>query len=497
MYHLFHNIPIFANKTHATMLYLFIALFILSIAALLIYILRTLPAQRDRTAKAEAEANLIRQNYEQAEARYLAEKQETENRHVAEKQEAEARHLSEKQEAEKRYVAAQQEAEARHEREKTTLREQYAQQLAQQEARHNEQIAQQEARHQQDRQRQQEQWKEQLNTLKLQFDKLTQDHLTTQREALKQQNSESITLLINPLKQSVDTFSQQFATTMKTQGERGSVMEEAVKALSQQTQRLDKTTDNLTNALRGSNKTQGNWGEEVLANILENSGLVEGRDFTTQASVTDEGGRRSIPDVVVHLGEHPSVIIDSKASLTAYFDYVEAEDEISRTAAAKAHVASVRTHVRELVSKNYPAKIKGAQNYVLMFIPNEGSYILAVNSDAKLTGDAYRQGVILVNPTNLMLALRLVYLFGQSEKQAENVNTIILEARKLYEKFATFSKSFADIGSKVNSLSATYATAEGQLLSGRFNFARQLEGWKDKGLITNSQIDPRLLEEEG
>ena len=470
---------------------------LLLLVALIIYILRTLPAQRDRTAKAEAEANLIRQNYEQAEARYLAEKQETENRHVAEKQEienryvtekqeTEARHLSEKQEAEKRYLAAQQEAEARHEREKTTLRDQYAQQLAQQEA-----------RHQQDRQRQQEQWKEQLNTLKLQFDKLTQDHLTTQREALKQQNSESITLLINPLKQSVDTFSQQFATTMKTQGERGSVMEEAVKALSQQTQRLDKTTDNLTNALRGSNKTQGNWGEEVLANILENSGLVEGRDFTTQASVTDEGGRRSIPDVVVHLGEHPSVIIDSKASLTAYFDYVEAEDEISRTAAAKAHVASVRSHVRELVSKNYPAKIKGAQNYVLMFIPNEGSYILAVNSDAKLTGDAYRQGVILVNPTNLMLALRLVYLFGQSEKQAENVNTIILEARKLYEKFATFSKSFADIGGKINSLSATYATAEGQLLSGRFNFARQLEGWKDKGLITNSQIDPRLLEEEG
>ena len=468
------------------MLYLFIALFILSIAALLIYILLTLPAQKERMSKAEAEADLLRQNHEQAEVR-----------HIAEKQEAEKRHLSEKQEAEARYAAEKQETENRHEREKADLKEQYARQLAQQEARHNEQIAQQETRHQQDRQRQQEQWKEQLNTLKLQFDKLTSEHLTTQREALKQQNSESITLLLNPLKQSVDSFSQQFATTMKTQGERGSVMEEAVKALSQQTQRLDKTTDNLTNALKGSNKTQGNWGEQVLANILENSGLVEGRDFTTQESVTDESGRRSIPDVVVHLGGHPPVIIDSKASLTAYFDYVEAEDEISRTAAAKAHVASVRSHVRELVSKNYPDKIKGAQNYVLMFIPNEGSYILAVNSDAKLTGDAYRQGVILVNPTNLMLALRLVYLFGQSEKQAKHVDDIILSARKLYDKFATFSSSFVDIGSKINSLSATYATAEGQLLSGRGNFAKQLENLKDKGVTTNSQINPKLLEEEG
>ena len=468
------------------MLYLFIALFILSIAALLIYILLTLPAQKERTSKAEAEADLLRQNHEQAETRYMAEKQETE-----------ARHLVEKQEAEKRYIAEKQEAEARHEREKADLKEQYARQLAQQEARHNELLAQQETRHQQDRQRQQEQWKEQLNTLKLQFDKLTSEHLTTQREALKQQNSESITLLLNPLKQSVDSFSQQFATTMKTQGERGSVMEEAVKALSQQTQRLDKTTDNLTNALRGSNKTQGNWGEQVLANILENSGLVEGRDFTTQESVTDESGRRSIPDVVVHLGGHPPVIIDSKASLTAYFDYVEAEDEGTRSAAAKAHVASVRSHVRELVAKNYPDKIKGAQNYVLMFIPNEGSYILAVNTDAKLTGDAFQQGVILVNPTNLMLALRLVYLFGQSEKQAKHVDDIILSARKLYDKFATFSSSFVDIGSKINSLSATYATAEGQLLSGRGNFAKQLENLKDKGVTTNSQINPRLLEEEG
>lgn len=474
---------------------LLLALLLLLLVALII-VVRSLLSQKERAAKAEAEAQLLRDSQAQREAAHAATLQTAEERHAREKTE-----LSEQYKQERETLAAQhkQERDALTEQfkqERETLVAQHKQDKTEQEQRHQEAIAQQQQRHDQETKAQMAQWEERLKTLSLQFDKLSHDHLTTQREALKQQNTETINQLLNPLKQSVEAFQKDFATRMTTQGQTNAVMQETLKALSLQTERVGEKAESLASALRGGNKTQGIWGEGVLSNILEASGLIEGRDYELQKALIGIDGKQYIPDVVVNYADGKTVIIDAKTSLTAYLDYMEANSDDEREQQAKAHVASVRTHVKELAAKAYPDKLKNSLGYVLMFIPNEGSYILAVNADTKLVGEAFQQHVILVNPTNLLLSLKLIYLFGQSERQTKHVADIIEAARKLYDKFANFSTSFVDIGNRITKLAEAYTTANNQLREGRGNFATQLEHLKEKGVNPNGQIHQKLLEGE-
>lgn len=341
---------------------------------------------------------------------------------------------------------------------------------------------------------QQRQWEERLATLRLEFDKLTQEHLSLQQNSLKATNRESIEALLTPFRQDLESFRHLFGDKMGERVQAEAVLRQMVNDLGQRTSHLDETTATLTRALRGDAKKQGNWGEAVLNNILEASGLERDRDFFVQQSSVSPEGQRFIPDVKVKLHGDSYLIIDSKASIANYLDYVAATDAVSQQQALRAHLQSVRKHVGELAEKHYPARVKDAAEYVLMFIPNEGSYLLAVDNDPRLIGDAFAKGIILVNPTLLMLALRIVWLFWQNEKQTRSVNAIIAQAQRLYEKFVTFSQTYADIGQRLSSLQTLYKKGEGQLTTGPANIVKQVDSLRQQGIISEKHIDAKLLE---
>ena len=346
------------------------------------------------------------------------------------------------------------------------------------------------------KQEMQKQWEEKLNTLRLEFDKLSNEHLKQQSEEMKATNKESVENLLNPLRESIEKFSKDFQEKMSTTEQTDAVMKEAIKTLNEQTVRLGEDAKNLAQALKADPKKQGDWGEAVLRNILEVSGMTEGIDFFVQEQKRDEEGRDFRPDVKVRLRDNSYLIIDSKTSIKSYLEYIEAEDKVTRKRCLNDHLDSVRRHVKELADAHYQRKVENAAEYVLMFIPNEGSYLLAMENDARLAFEAYQRHVIIVNPTNLMLALKIVWLFWQNEKQAKNVQDIIDSAKKMYDKFATFSETFTTLGNQLTTVSRTYEQGVTQLTEGKGNFTRQLEQLKDKGVITDKRINPKLLPSE-
>lgn len=350
--------------------------------------------------------------------------------------------------------------------------------------------------HEQSKQEMQRQWEEKLATMRLAFDKLSAEHLKQQQADMKATNKESVENLLNPLRMTIDAFKKEFADKMSSTERNDAVMKEAISQLQQKTELLDQSATNLARALKADPKKQGNWGEEILKNILEASGMEEGRDFETQSQEADEEGNRYIPDVKVRIPGEGYLIIDAKTSTKAYLEYLEAEDELTQKLKLKEHIDSVTKHYKELAAKHYSKKVKDSASYVLMFIPNEGSYLLAMENKPQLAADAFRERIIIVNPTNLMLALKIVSLLWQNQKQEQNVKDIIDAATKLYEKFATFSDSFVNMGERLQGLSNAYETARTQLTDGRGNFARQLENFKSKGVITNKSINTKLLDED-
>ena len=381
-----------------------------------------------------------------------------------------------------------------HKKEMDELKVQYLQMLEHIKSQFQETKADMEKRHDLQKQEMQKQWEEKINTMRLEFDRLSSEHLKMQQESMKATNVESMDNLLNPLKESLAKFQKEFEDKMTEQGKTDAVMKEAIHTLTNQPRVLGENADNLAKALKADPKKQGNWGEAVLKNILEASGMTEGTDFFTQDVNTDDNGNRFIPDVKVKLHGDSYLIIDSKTSITAYLDYIHAETAEEQERHIKEHIKSIRTHVNELADKHYPKKVENSAEYVLMFIPNEGSYILAMENDAKLATDAYQKHIIIVNPTNLMLALKIVWLFWQNAKQTKNVKDIIESAQKVYKKFATFTDTFSDLGTKISAASSAFDKAQGQLSTGPGNIVKQLESWKDKGVIPEKEINKKLLE---
>ena len=211
--------------------------------------------------------------------------------------------------------------------------------------------------------------------------------------------------------------------------------------------------------------------------------------------MNDGRGSVAIPDVVVHLPENRNVIIDSKVSLKAFTDYVAADDALEQDRLLKEHVRSVRAHIKELGAKNYDRLVPDSIGYVLMFIPGEAAYVAAVTAAPTLPTEAYAQHVILINPTNLLMALQLAYNLWQSELQSRSVSEIYASAEKLYKKFSTFAQNFVKIGNSIDQLHRTYDEAQRQLSTGRGNIVSQLEGWKKKGLTPSSSIPDELTAE--
>ena len=328
----------------------------------------------------------------------------------------------------------------------------------------------------------------QAAALRSEFKAMSVEMMRTQGDQLREQHLHSLEALLTPLGRNIEQFRTQFVTGHAS-------LDRYISELVKQTSALGREADDLAKALKGNNKLQGNWGEAVLANLLATAGLTEGRDYTLQQQQNSEQGSRLIPDVVVHLPEHRNVIIDSKVSLKAYAEYVAADEAAVQEQKLKEHVRSVRQHIKELSAKNYAKTVPDSIGYVLMFIPGEAAYVAAVNADPQLPADAYAAHIILINPTNLLMALQLAYNLWQSELQSRSVQEIYSSAEKLYKKFSLFAQNFVKIGHSLSQLQRTYDEAHRQLAAGRGNIVSQLEGWKKKGLNPSAGLPDELTRE--
>ena len=331
-----------------------------------------------------------------------------------------------------------------------------------------------------------------LSAMKSQFEAVSARLLKERSEEFKGENREHMETFTKPLLKELDNMREMLGRAKEGNDKNIAELNGAIKTMVEQSRKLGIDAENLADALKNRGKVQGDWGEVVLANILSDSGLRENLEYFTQKSYTDENGRELRPDVVVKCSDGSNVIVDSKVSLTAYTDYVSAENDEAREAACKENLASIVKHVDELAEKNYPKVVPHAVPYVLMFVPNEGSYILAVNKDPAIAQKAYRKGVLIINPTNLMLALNLILLTWQNTRQEENCVNIMKTAEGLYEKFCGFTDNFVKVGRQLNVAQTTYADALAQLKDGKGNILSRFETMKQLGIASTKTVNEKL-----
>jgi len=248
-------------------------------------------------------------------------------------------------------------------------------------------------------------------------------------------------------------------------------------------ERLSQDAINLTQALKGENKTQGNWGEIVLERILEESGLREGHEYEIQNTLSDEDGKRFRPDVIVHLPQNKDIIIDSKVSLVAYDAFIRAESDEKRDNALKQHLLSIRTHIKGLSSKRYE-QLNGVKtlDFVLLFMPIEGAFLLALEQDNSFFKMAYEQNIVVVSPSTLLVTLRTIEHIWRSEYQERNAKEIAASAEALYEKLVAFVEDMEKIGEQIGRTQKSFDGAMNKLATGKGNLIRRAEGMRKLGL---------------
>lgn len=328
--------------------------------------------------------------------------------------------------------------------------------------------------------------------LKGQFRQLASDILQERSSALDQRNEEAL----KPLREDLKRFGEQVQKTYTEEARERFSLERVIKELMERSQQVSQEANQLTKALRGDAKVQGDWGEMILDNILEMSGLRSGEEYFTQQEVRDEEGNRLRPDVVVKYPNGGFMVIDSKVSLTAYTVYVTAEDDLERKAAALRHLESVRRHIDELSRKSYSDLIEGAPDFVLLFIPNEPAYNLAMQLNPQLWMDAYRKRIVLINGTNLIAALRMAQDMWQRDRQISNVENIVQEAGKLYDKFVSYTETLLEAEKKMQAASASLSKARNQLTDGRGNLVGRLQKLSKMGVRGKKSLPAELEPDE-
>ena len=348
-----------------------------------------------------------------------------------------------------------------------------------------------------------EQWNKKLEALKSEISRITLEQLAKKQDALQDQNRNQMGELLQPIREKFAEF-EKSVNESKTQN---AVQKEdlkksfesmlklfeqqqnqAVNSIKEQTEKIGSDAANLTKALKGDSKIQGDWGEMVLETILENSGLVKDENYFVQENVKDEDGNNFRPDVIVKFPEGRSVVIDSKVSLTAYADAMAADTEDLRTQRMASHVQSVIRHIDELAAKKYDDLVENAIGYVLLFIPNEAAYSAALKARPQLAQEAYKKKIIIISPSNLLMTLQLAYNLWQYDKQTKNVEKIVQSASGLYDKVALFQDSFDKIGAQIQTLSATFESAKGQLCEGKGNVLTRVEKFKDLGISPKKSL---------
>lgn len=331
-----------------------------------------------------------------------------------------------------------------------------------------------------------------LNT---QFENLANRIFEQSGYRIEQQNRQSLDNLLTPLREQLEGFRKHVQDSFSQESRERHTLTHEIRNLQQLNARMAQEAINLTNALKGDNKTQGNWGEVVLNKVLEASGLREGYEYHTQVNLRSEKGDKQQPDVIVHLPQNREVIIDAKMSLVAYERYFNHQDEPEIQAQALTeHIASIRNHIRVLGRKDYH-ELPDIQSldYVLMFIPVEPAFLLAVDRQPELINEALQHNIMLVSPTTLLVALRTISNLWRYEQQNQNAKEIASRAAKLYDKVRLFVEDMSAIGHSLDRAQNHYQQAVNKLTEGRANIMSQVEGFRELGVDVKKVIPMQTL----
>ena len=327
------------------------------------------------------------------------------------------------------------------------------------------------------------------------FKNLASQILEDNSEKFKRQNKEQLGSLLNPLGKEIENFKKKVEETNKDYIDRNSALTQKIQSLESLNLRLSQDAINLTNALKGDSKAQGDWGEIQLEVLLEKSGLTNGVHFSTQGGYRDEDGNLKKPDFIVNLPDNKHLIIDAKVSLTAYESYFNAETELDKDLALKKHIDSIRKHFNELSSKDYPSLYGiNAPDHVLMFVPIEPALMLALHEHKGIYLDALDKNVVLISSSTLLATLSTIASIWKQEDQKKNVLEIAKEGGLLYDKFEGFVSDLLNVGKSLKSSQISYEEAMNKLVEGRGNIIKKVENLKKLGAKTKKNLPGKLID---
>jgi len=313
---------------------------------------------------------------------------------------------------------------------------------------------------------------------------------------LSQHHQKELQQLLQPLKEKIKSFEENIEKKYIDETKERTNLKAELSRLLELNNTLNLQAQNLTTALKGENKTQGNWGEMILERILESSGLQKGEEYLTQVSDTNAQHKRIQPDVIVNLPENKHLIIDSKVSLVAYENFISSTDETVRDGSMKSHLQSIRAHIKTLNEKNYQSASKlQSPDFVLLFMPIEAAFSLALQYDSELFNYAWERKVVLVSPTTLLASLRTISSVWKNERQTKNAQDIAEKAGNLYDKFVGFLKDMENIDKALKNAQHQYNEALNKLGTGRGNLVKKAEQLKELGAKTSKSIPSNLLDE--
>ncbi|WP_289662752.1 DNA recombination protein RmuC [Flavobacterium panacagri] len=326
------------------------------------------------------------------------------------------------------------------------------------------------------------------------FENLANKILEEKSAKFTEQNSENMKSILLPLQDKIHIFEQKVDQTHKESIDYHAALRQQILGLSEMNAQMSKETLNLTKALKGDNKMQGNWGELVLERVLEKSGLEKGREYEVQQSFTNSEGNRVLPDVVINLPDGKKMIVDSKVSLAAYEKWINEESELLKIEFLKEHVNSIRRHVEQLGSKNYHDLYQmESPDFVLLFIPMEPAFAIALNEDPALYTKAFDRNIVIVTPSTLLATLRTIDSMWTNQKQQENAFEIARQAGALYDKFEGFVSDLVRIGNKIKDTKTEYESAMNKLVEGKGNLITSVERLKKMGAKAKKSLPENII----
>jgi len=351
----------------------------------------------------------------------------------------------------------------------------------------------------QERLNEQKQEVEQLQErFKTEFKNIANELLEDKSKRFTEQNQEKLGEILKPLNERIKSFEERVESTHKESLERNAGLVQQILSLRDLNKQMSEEARNLTKALKGDNKAQGNWGEVILERVLEKSGLRKNEEYVIQESVTNEDGRRLQPDVVIKLPENKNIVVDSKVSLIDYERFSSAETDEERGAHLKNHIRSIRAHIKGLSEKNYHQLYgSGSPDFVLLFIPLEPAFSVAVQYDAELFNEAFEKNIVIVSTSTLLATLRTISSIWRQENQTRNAVEIARQAGDMYDKFEGFVHDLIKVGNQLNLAKKEYEGAMNKLSTGRGNLVNRAEKLKELGAKASKALPQALVDRSG